>query len=62
LGKILINQASGLDEAANDLIVACPVGAMASLTAATGQKVYVYHFDRTIPGKGGSGSRSVSQP
>jgi para-nitrobenzyl esterase len=34
------------------LIGACPVGAMASLTNSSGQRVFVYRFDRTIPGKG----------
>ncbi|HEY6621858.1 MAG TPA: carboxylesterase family protein [Steroidobacteraceae bacterium] len=51
-GKILLNKNAGLDAAANDLIGACPVGAMASLTRATGQRVFVYRFDRSIPGKG----------
>ena len=39
-------------QAANDLIGACPIGAMASLTNAAGQRVFVYRFDRTVPGKG----------
>jgi para-nitrobenzyl esterase len=51
-GKILLNKDAGLDGAANDLIGACPVGAVASLTHAAGQHVFVYRFDRTIPGKG----------
>ena len=49
---ILLNKNAGLDGAANDLIGACPVGAMASLTRALGQQVFVYRFDRSIPGKG----------
>jgi para-nitrobenzyl esterase len=49
---ILLNKNAGLDAAANDLIGACPVGAMASLTTAAGQKVFVYRFDRSVPGKG----------
>ncbi len=52
LGKILVSRTAGLDQAANDLIGACPVGAMASLTSASGQRVFVYRFDRSIPGKG----------
>ena len=52
LGRILLNKDAGLDGAANDLIGACPVGAMASLTHASGQHVFVYRFDRSIPGKG----------
>jgi para-nitrobenzyl esterase len=53
-GKILLNKDAGLDGAANDLIGACPIGAMASLTNASGQHVFVYRFDRSIPGKGES--------
>ena len=51
-GRILLNKNAGLDGAANDLIGACPVGAIASLTRASGQNVFVYRFDRSIPGKG----------
>ena len=51
-GRILLNKDVGLDAAANDLIGACPVGAMASLTHAVGSQVFVYRFDRSIPGKG----------
>jgi para-nitrobenzyl esterase len=50
--KILVGRTAGLDQAANDLIGACPVGAMASLTNDSGQRVFVYRFDRSIPGKG----------
>jgi para-nitrobenzyl esterase len=52
LGKILVSRTAGLDQAANDLIAACPIGAMASLTKDSGQRVFVYRFDRSIPGKG----------
>jgi para-nitrobenzyl esterase len=51
-GRMLFNKTAGLDRAANDLIAACPVGALASLTKASGQHVFVYRFDRSIPGKG----------
>lgn len=51
-GKILVSGTAGLDQAANDLVGACPVGALASLTNAAGQHVFVYRFDRIIPGKG----------
>ena len=51
-GRILLNKNAGLDAAANDLIGACPVGAMASLANASGQHVFVYRFDRSIPGNG----------
>jgi para-nitrobenzyl esterase len=50
--KILVSRTAGLDQAANDLIGACPVGAIASLTKVSGQRVFVYRFDRSIPGKG----------
>ncbi len=52
LARILLNKDAGLDAAANDLIGACPVGAMASLTHASGQHVFVYRFDRSIAGGG----------
>jgi para-nitrobenzyl esterase len=51
-GRILLDKNAGLDAAANDLIGACPVGAIASLTNAAGQQVFVYRFDRTVPGQG----------
>jgi para-nitrobenzyl esterase len=51
-GRILLNKNAGLDGAANDLIGECPVGAIASLTNASGQHVFVYRFDRSISGKG----------
>jgi len=51
-GRILLNKNAGLEGAANDLIGACPVGAMASLTRASDLQVFVYRFDRSIPGKG----------
>jgi para-nitrobenzyl esterase len=51
-GKILVSRTAGLDQAANDLIGACPVGAIASLTNDSGQRVFVYRFDRSIPGQG----------
>jgi para-nitrobenzyl esterase len=52
LGKMLVRGSAGLDQAANDLIAVCPIGAMAALTSAAGLRVFVYRFDRTIPGKG----------
>ncbi|HEY0799886.1 MAG TPA: carboxylesterase family protein [Steroidobacteraceae bacterium] len=52
LAKILVSGTAGLDQVANDLVGACSVGAMASLANASGQRVFVYRFDRTIPGKG----------
>jgi para-nitrobenzyl esterase len=52
IGNILVRRAAGVDKAANDIGVACPVGAMAALTNDVGQHVYVYRFNRSIPGKG----------
>ena len=51
-GRILLHKNIGLDATANDLIGACPIGAMASLTHASGSQVFTYRFDRTIPGRG----------
>jgi para-nitrobenzyl esterase len=52
VANILIHRAAGVDQAANDLAVACPVGAMAVFTNAAGAHVFVYRFERSIPGKG----------
>jgi para-nitrobenzyl esterase len=48
-GHILLNKNAGLDGVANDLIAACPIGAMATLAQAAGAHVFVYRFDRSIP-------------
>jgi len=52
VGNILVRRAAGVDQAANDIVGACPVGAMAALTKTAGQHVFVYRFDRSVPGKG----------
>jgi para-nitrobenzyl esterase len=52
VANILVHRDAGLDQAANDLVGVCPVGAMAELTNDAGQHVFVYRFDRSIPGKG----------
>jgi para-nitrobenzyl esterase len=52
LGRMLVTGSAGLDSAANDLIGVCPIGAIATLTSAAGHRVFVYRFDRSIPGKG----------
>lgn len=54
LGEILIHHDAGVDAASNDMLMACPIGAMATLTTSAGHTAYVYRFDRTIPGKGQS--------
>jgi para-nitrobenzyl esterase len=50
--NILIHREAGLDQAANDVIGTLPISAMASLTTAIGQRVFVYRFDRVVPGNG----------
>ena len=41
-----------IDQLSNDMLIACPIGAMAVLHKATGHKTFIYRFDRSIPGKG----------
>jgi para-nitrobenzyl esterase len=43
---------AAVDQARNDMTIACPIGSVASLLTAAGHKVFVYRFDRTVPGKG----------
>ena len=56
IGKYVIQSFSHKDEAidqlSNDMLIACPIGAMAVLHNATGQRTFIYKFDRSIPGKG----------
>jgi para-nitrobenzyl esterase len=52
VGHILVHRAAGVDQAANDIVAACPIGAIAALTNDAGQRVFVFRFDRSIPGKG----------
>ena len=52
LADIVARRSAGFDQALNDTVGACPVGAMASLTSDAGQHVFVYRFDRSVPGKG----------
>jgi para-nitrobenzyl esterase len=54
LAKAILDRAGAIDQASNDMLMACPIGAASSLIAAAGQKVFVYKFDRSIPGKGES--------
>jgi para-nitrobenzyl esterase len=51
-GDILVRRAAGVDKAVGDIGFVCPVGAMAALTSDAGQRVYVYRFDRSVPGRG----------
>jgi para-nitrobenzyl esterase len=52
LGESLLHPEAAVDQARNDLTIACPIGSVASLLTAAGHKAFVYRFDRTIPGKG----------
>ena len=51
-GKMLTGGAPAVDQAANDIIAACPIGAEAALTNEIGQHAFVYRFDRSVPGRG----------
>lgn len=52
VADMLVRRAAGFDAALNDLIGACPIGAMAELTSDAGRHVFVYRFERSVPGKG----------
>ena len=52
--RILLHGNPAIDQAANDILAACPVGAEAALTTNAGRRAFVYWFDRTVPGKGES--------
>jgi len=52
LGGAFVNRDLAIDRGMNDMLMACPIGALASLISAGGQKAYVYRFDRSIAGKG----------
>jgi len=52
--QILFHGAPAIDQATNDIVAACPIGAEAALTANTGRRAFVYRFDRSVPGKGES--------
>lgn len=52
LSQAIVHRDQAIDQASNDMLMACPIGALATLAGATGRNVYVYKFDRSIPGKG----------
>jgi para-nitrobenzyl esterase len=54
LGQAIFHRDEAVDQGSNDMLMACPTGALATLTGAAGAKVFVYRFDRSIPGKGES--------
>jgi len=52
MAKAILNKDMAIDQASNDMLLACPIGAEAALTTAAGQRAYVYKFERSVPGKG----------
>jgi para-nitrobenzyl esterase len=54
LSASIVSRDAATDQGANDMVMACPIGALATLTTASGAKTYVYRFNRSIPGKGQS--------
>src|SRR6201998_617591 len=51
-GRIMVHGNPAVDQASNDILGACPVGAEAALATRAGRRVYIYRFDRSVPGKG----------
>lgn len=54
MGEILVHGDAALDQASNDILMACPIGAEAALTTSAGNRAFIYRFDRSVPGKGES--------
>lgn len=54
LSKAIVHRDVAIDQATNDMMMACPTGATAALVNAAGDRAYVYRFDRAVPGKGES--------
>jgi para-nitrobenzyl esterase len=54
MSRILVHGTPALDQATNDILGACPVGAEAAMVASAGQHAFVYRFDRSVPGAGES--------
>jgi para-nitrobenzyl esterase len=52
LAQILMHGDIAIDRASNDILMACPIGAEATLVKRIGARAFVYKFDRAIPGKG----------
>ena len=52
--QILLHGTPAIDQASNDILMACPIGAEAALTTSAGRRAFVYRFDRSVPGKGES--------
>jgi para-nitrobenzyl esterase len=54
MGRILMHGTPAVDQATNDILGACPVGAEAALVTSAGQHAFVYRFERSVPGVGES--------
>jgi len=54
MGKILTHGTPAFDQATNDILGACPVGAEAAMVTSAGQRAFVYRFERSVPGPGES--------
>jgi len=56
--KVLVHRDAArdaaVDQATNDMMMACPAGAVAALVTHAGRRAFVYKFDHPIPGKGES--------
>jgi para-nitrobenzyl esterase len=52
--QAMMHRDEAIDQLSSDMLVACPIGAIAVLHNATGQRTFVYRFDRSVPGKGES--------
>ena len=51
-GLMLLHGNPAIDQASNDILAACPIGAEAALTTSAGRRAFVYRFDRSVPGMG----------
>jgi para-nitrobenzyl esterase len=52
IGQILVDHEAAIDQAGNDMMMACPSGAVAAPEAQRGGRAFVYLFNRSIPGPG----------
>jgi len=61
LGAAVVYHGAAIDQATNDMLLACPIGALGALTAAAGQHAYIYQFDRSISDKGQGPGRGQAE-
>jgi para-nitrobenzyl esterase len=54
LAQALTHRDAAIDAATTDMLAGCPIGATATMVSVAGPKVFVYRFDRTVPGPGES--------